>query len=260
MLEVARSRGFKGIVALRGDVGLALAHEYKPDAIVLDMQLPGLDGWAVLDHLKRHPDTRHIPVHVVTGANNGRQHALRAGAVAFLAKPIEKEHLEETFAQMSSFLERDIRNLLVVDDDETQRQAIGELLGDGDDVRVTAVGSSEEALAELERRTFDCMVLDLKLPDDAGLSAARAGEDRPALLEPAGDHLHRQAADAHRGDEAPALCRDDHRQGRSLARAAARRDLAVPPPRRVTPSRRRSESCSEQLHSADAIFEGEAAS
>ena len=161
-------RGFKGIIALRGDVGLALAHEYKPDAIVLDMQLPGLDGWAVLDHLKRHPDTRHIPVHVVTGANNGRQHALRAGAVAFLAKPIEKEHLEETFAQMSSFLERDIRNLLVVDDDKTQRKAIGELLGDGDDVRVTSVGSSEEALAELERRTFDCMVLDLKLPKMQG--------------------------------------------------------------------------------------------
>ena len=91
MLEVARGRGFKGIVALRGDVGLAIAHEYKPDAVVLDMQLPGLDGWAVLDHLKRHPDTRHIPVHVITGADNGRQHALRAGAVAFLEKPIEKE-------------------------------------------------------------------------------------------------------------------------------------------------------------------------
>src|SRR5204862_7475859 len=70
VLEVARERGFKGIVALRGDAGLALAHEYKPDAIVLDMALPGMDGWAVLDHLKRHPDTRHIPVHVVTGAEN----------------------------------------------------------------------------------------------------------------------------------------------------------------------------------------------
>jgi CheY-like chemotaxis protein len=132
------------------------------------MQLPGLDGWAVLEHLKRHPDTRHIPVHVVTGADNGRRHALRAGAVAFLSKPIEKEHLEETFVQISSFLDRDIRNLLVVDDDETQRRAIGELLGDGDDVRVTAVGSSEEALAELERHRFDCMVLDLKLPKMQG--------------------------------------------------------------------------------------------
>src|SRR5206468_1292941 len=97
VLEVARGRGFKGIVALRGDVGLALAHEYKPDAIVLDMQLPGMVGWSVLDHLKHHPDTRHIPVHVVTGAENGRQNALRAGAVAFLEKPVDKTALNEAF-------------------------------------------------------------------------------------------------------------------------------------------------------------------
>ena len=153
VLEVARERGFKGIVALRGDAGLALAHEYKPDAIVLDMQLPVMDGWTVLDHLKRHPDTRHIPVHVVTGAQNGRQHALRAGAVAFLEKPVDKSRLDEAFSQISSFLERGVRNLLVVDDEEAQRQEIIELLGDGEDVQVTAVGSSEEALAELKSVT-----------------------------------------------------------------------------------------------------------
>src|SRR4051812_44179140 len=128
VLEVARERGFRGIVALRGDAGLALAHEYKPDAIVLDMALPGMDGWAVLDHLKRHPDTRHIPVHVVTGAENGRHHALRAGAVAFLEKPVEKPLLDEAFAQIAGFLERRVRNLLVVDDESAQRQAMMELL------------------------------------------------------------------------------------------------------------------------------------
>ena len=168
VLEVARERGFKGIVALRGDVGLALAHEYKPDAIVLDMQLPVMDGWAVLDHLKRHPDTRHIPVHVVTGAENGKHSALRAGAVAFLEKPVEKSRLDEAFQHISRFLERGVKNLLVVDDEQTQRQSIVELLGDGEDVQVTAVGSSEEALAELERRPFDCVVLDLKLPNMQG--------------------------------------------------------------------------------------------
>src|SRR5205085_7732629 len=68
VLDTARERGFKGIVAMRGDVGLALTHEYKPDAIVLDMQLPVMDGWTVLDHLKRHPSTRHIPVHIVSAA------------------------------------------------------------------------------------------------------------------------------------------------------------------------------------------------
>ena len=95
VLDVARERGFKGIVALRGDAGLALAHEFKPDAIVLDMKLPVMDGWTVLDHLKHHPATRHIPVHIVSGRGDGRANALRAGAVAFLQKPVEKERLDD---------------------------------------------------------------------------------------------------------------------------------------------------------------------
>jgi len=168
MLEVARDRGFKAIVALRGDIGLALAHEYKPDAILLDMQLPGMDGWAVLDHLKRHPDTRHIPVHVITGAQNGRRQALRAGAVAFLEKPVDMLGLNDAFSQISSFLDRGVKNLLVVEDNEAQREAVIELLGDDGDVQVTAVSSSEEALAALDERRFDCMVLDLKLPEMQG--------------------------------------------------------------------------------------------
>ena len=95
--EVARERGFKGLVALRGDTGLALAHEYKPDAIVLDFKLPVIDGATLLDRLKHHPATRHIPVHIVSGGD-GRQQALRAGAVAFLEKPVAREGLEDTFA------------------------------------------------------------------------------------------------------------------------------------------------------------------
>src|SRR4029077_7917854 len=83
-LEVARERGFKGIVALRGDSGLALPHEYKPDAIILDMNLPVMDGWTVLDHLKHHPETRHIPVHIVSGSGDEATNALSAGAVALL--------------------------------------------------------------------------------------------------------------------------------------------------------------------------------
>ena len=90
-LAMARERGFKGIVAVRGDEGVALAHEYRPDAIILDMGLPVQDGWQVLEHLKRHPETRHIPVHIVSGGvqNGGVQDALRAGAVAVLEKPVE---------------------------------------------------------------------------------------------------------------------------------------------------------------------------
>ena len=165
-LEVARQRGFKGVVALRGDSGLALAHEFKPDAIILDMALPGMDGWTVLDHLKHHPDTRHIPVHIVS-AGDGRQSALKAGAVAFLEKPLTKEGLDDAFGDIQTFIDR-VKNLLVVEDDPAQRDSIVELVGSGEDVDVTAVSSSEEALAALGSKRFDCMVLDLKLPEMTG--------------------------------------------------------------------------------------------
>ena len=168
-LEVARDRGFKGIVAIRGDSGLALAHEYKPDAIILDMKLPVMDGWVVLDRLKHHPETRHIPVHIVS-AGDGRQNALKAGAVAFLEKPISKEGLEDTFGEIRNFIDRGLKRLLVVEDDEGQRQAVVELIGSDEDVEVTAVGTGEAALEALDRERFDCMVLDLKLPDMGGFA------------------------------------------------------------------------------------------
>jgi CheY-like chemotaxis protein/HAMP domain-containing protein len=169
VLGIARDRGFKGLVALRGDSGLALAREFKPDAVVLDMTLPVMDGWTVLDHLKHNPETRHIPVHIVSGGD-GRQNALRAGAVAFLEKPVSKQTLDEAFGEIATFIERSVRHLLVVEDDETQRAAVVELIGGGDDVEITAVGSSEEALEALDAQQIDCMVLDLKLPKMTGFA------------------------------------------------------------------------------------------
>jgi CheY-like chemotaxis protein len=106
-------------------------------------------------------------VHIVSGGN-GRQNALKAGAVAFLEKPISKEGLDETFGEISSFIERGLKRLLVVEDDEDQRKAVVELIGSGEDVDVTAVGSSEEALEALAAQHYDCMVLDLKLPEMGG--------------------------------------------------------------------------------------------
>jgi hypothetical protein len=169
-LTVARERGFKGLVALRGDTGLALAREFRPDAIVLDMNLPVLDGWTVLDRLKRHPATRHIPVHIVS-ATGERQPALLAGAAAFVQKPATLEQMNEIFGGIETFIDRDVRRLLVVDDDATQREAIVDLVGSDGDVEVVAVGSSEEALGALESEPpFDCMVLDLKLPKMTGFA------------------------------------------------------------------------------------------
>jgi len=167
-LEIARERGFKGLVALRGDTGLALAREFRPDAIVLDLNLPVLDGWTVLERLKRHPSTRHIPVHIVSGVDE-MQPALLAGAAAFTHKPASLEALGDVFGGIESFIDRDVRRLLVVDDDEAQREAIIELVGGDGDVEIVAVGSSEEALSALDsEQPFDCMVLDLKLPKMTG--------------------------------------------------------------------------------------------
>jgi CheY-like chemotaxis protein/signal transduction histidine kinase/HAMP domain-containing protein len=178
-LEVARARGFKGLVALRGDSGVALAHEFKPDAIVLDLKLPVMDGWTVLDHLKHHPATRHIPVHIVS-AGDGRQNALRLGAVAFLEKPITPEDLDETFGDIQTFIDRRVRTLLVVEDDDDQRQAVVELIGGGgDDVEVTAVASSEDALEALLEQQFDCIVLDLKLPEMGGFDLLEKLKEDP---------------------------------------------------------------------------------
>jgi CheY-like chemotaxis protein len=178
-LEVARTRGFKGLVALRGDSGVALAHEFRPDAIILDLKLPVMNGWTVLEHLKHHPETRHIPVHIVS-AGDGRQNALRLGAVAFREKPITPEDLDEAFADIQTFIDRRVRSLLVVEDDDDQRRAVVELIaGGGDDVEVTAVASSEQALAALGERRFDCMVVDLKLPDMGGFDLLERLKEDP---------------------------------------------------------------------------------
>ncbi|MBV9787749.1 MAG: HAMP domain-containing protein [Chloroflexi bacterium] len=167
LLDLAREKGFKGLVALRGDAGLALARRWKPDAITLDLQLPIIDGWNILDRLKHDPATRHIPVHIIS-VMEGRHRGLHQGAIAYLQKPVTKDSLEGALANIQRFVDRGVKNLLVVEDDEIQRMSIVELIGEGD-VHTTAVGTAEEALAALETGQFDCMVLDLGLPDMNGV-------------------------------------------------------------------------------------------
>jgi CheY-like chemotaxis protein/signal transduction histidine kinase len=166
LLDTARTRGFKGMVALRGDAGLALARQYRPDAITLDLVLPEMGGWTIFDRLKHDPATRHIPVHIISGADE-RQRGLQLGALAYVQKPVTAEALTNVFASMQGFVERSVKNLLLVEDDATQRQSIVELIGNTD-VATTAVGSGAEALEVLRTAHFDCMVLDLGLPDIAG--------------------------------------------------------------------------------------------
>ncbi|MFC4776910.1 response regulator [Paenibacillus sp. GCM10023252] len=166
LLDIARSRGFKGIVALQGDKGLSDAMTRKPDAILLDIQLPVMDGWTILNKLKQHADTRHIPVHVISVVDDIQQ-GLSMGAIAYLQKPTSKDSLDAVFSQIEHFLEHNVKRLLVVEDDAIQRNSIVELIGH-DDIMITAVSTGREALEQLTSMHYDCMVLDLGLPDISG--------------------------------------------------------------------------------------------
>jgi CheY-like chemotaxis protein len=239
MLQMAHDKGFKVIVAARGDVGLTLANKYRPDAITLDIKLPGLDGWTLLDRLKRSPTTRHIPVHVISIDEMSRRGAA-LGAFAYLEKPVSREALEGAFEHMTTFLDRSVRRLLLVEDDDTQRDSIVELVGEGEDVQVTAVRSAEEALAALDSGQFDCMVVDLVLPGDDGIQLIERVRARAKTRAArAADHrLHRQGPDAGgrgRAEEIRAV--GDPEEHGALARASAQRDGAVPPPHREPPAR-----------------------
>jgi len=181
LLEFARERHFKGIVTYHGDSALSLARDYLPTAILLDIDFPDQDGLDVLNRLKRDPGTRHIPVHVLSRRAE-RELALRQGAISFLQKPVSTDRLSEEFTFIQQFLIRGKRNLLLVEDDETQRQSIVQLIGDRD-VDITVAASGQEALAALENPHFDCMVLDLSLPDISGFDLIDLISQNPALSE-----------------------------------------------------------------------------
>ncbi|WP_458121288.1 response regulator [Paenibacillus sp. Z6-24] len=166
LMDMARGRGFKALVAMQGDTGLHMAKTYKPDAIILDIQLPVIDGWAILSELKSNAHTRHIPVHVISVMDEVKQ-GLMMGAIAYLKKPSSKEALEKAFSHLESYTEQGLKQLLIVEDDEIQRQSIIELIGH-DDVAITAVSTGKAALAELDGKRYDCMVLDLMLTDMTG--------------------------------------------------------------------------------------------
>jgi CheY-like chemotaxis protein/signal transduction histidine kinase/HAMP domain-containing protein len=176
LLEAARQKGFRGIVSSHGGAAVSLAHRYRPDAITLDIQLKEADGWQLLDRLKHDAATRHIPVHIISVADE-RQRALRQGAFAQLTKPVTREALDGAFTNIRAFIDRRVKKLLVVEDDDVERAGIVELIGNND-VEVTAVATGQEALDAIDRDTFDCLVLDLGLLDMSGfelLEELRAG-------------------------------------------------------------------------------------
>ncbi|MGB8646003.1 MAG: response regulator [Anaerolineae bacterium] len=165
--DYAHKKDFKCIIGGDGETGLALVQVYRPDAVVLDLRLPGMSGWEVLEQLKHDPATRHIPVHILS-AESENLDAYKMGAVGFLTKPVTAQDLDGLFGKITHLVAHDIKNLLIVEDDAGLRRGIRQLLG-GSDVRVTETDLGQTAIDLLRARVFDCMILDLRLPDMTGM-------------------------------------------------------------------------------------------
>ncbi|MBI3071192.1 MAG: response regulator [Deltaproteobacteria bacterium] len=166
LLDLARRHDFKGIVASRAEAALRLARDRKVDAITLDLRLPDRDGWVVLDRLKHDPKTRHIPVHIIS-VDEGEHRGRKQGALAFVHKPASQEALEASLGRIKTFVERPMRQLLVVEPNAEQRKKTIALIGNTD-VETEAAATGKEALEVLRKRPFDCLVLDPTLPDMTG--------------------------------------------------------------------------------------------
>jgi CheY-like chemotaxis protein len=164
--DLAHEMGFQFVCVHSASDGLAAATMFHPNAILLDINLPDYSGLGVLDQLKRTPETRHIPVHVISVADYAHQ-ALERGAVGYAMKPVQREQLVDAIRKLEAKLTPGVRRVLVVEDDDRQRESIQQLLA-AENVQITGVGSAREALAQLKTTTFDCVVMDLKLPDLSG--------------------------------------------------------------------------------------------
>jgi len=166
--DLAHEMGFQCLVAGTAEEALTLAREHKPSAIVLDVGLPDQSGLAVLDRLKSDVETRHIPVHIVSAADHS-QTALSLGAIGYLVKPVQREDLAAVLQTLATKLSTSSRRVLIVEDDPVQRDAVAKLLASGE-VETVGVGTVAESLDRLKSETFDCMVLDLSLPDASGFA------------------------------------------------------------------------------------------
>jgi HAMP domain-containing protein/CheY-like chemotaxis protein len=166
LLGLARDKGFKGVVANKGKQALELARQYLPAAITLDIFLPDMLGWTVLNNLKLDPATRHIPVQIIS-LEEERQHGLSHGAFSYMVKPVTTDAIEACLDRIHSFITPHLKRLLVVEDNETESQSIIELLAH-DDLEIVTASTGGAAIQALLGQEFDCCVLDLRLADMSG--------------------------------------------------------------------------------------------
>jgi CheY-like chemotaxis protein len=169
--SIAHEKDFKIVVASHAEEAMMLAKRYKPSAITLDVKLPGTHGLVLLDQLKNDPDTRHIPVTILSVVEDLPRHQ-RKGALSQMTKPVSREQVDASITQMTAFADRKIKTLLVVEDDDAERLSISELLA-GDDVKVTSLNSAKAVIEALQSNRYDCAVVDLGLPDMDGYELVR---------------------------------------------------------------------------------------
>ncbi|MBI9089239.1 MAG: response regulator [Desulfobacterium sp.] len=166
LADFFKKHDYESILAPDGETGIKYVIEHKPTAIILDIGLPGIDGWAVLDELKSNPDSRHIPVHIMSAFDNTRE-GLQKGAVGYLTKPVNTKDLRNALAKIEEVLTSQVKDLLLVADDKELQESMLKLLG-ANDIHAATAGTGEKALELLKKQKFDCMILDLGLPDIPG--------------------------------------------------------------------------------------------
>lgn len=168
LLDLAHELDFQCLLSNTAEEGLALAAQFTPNAIVLDVGLPDQSGLSVLDRLKRDVRTRHIPVHIVS-ASDYSETAMSLGAIGYMLKPVKREELVNAFQSLQERLTQTMRRILIVEDDDVQLDSLRQLLGTSD-IETVGAQSASDCLEKLKHATFDCMVLDLSLPDASGFS------------------------------------------------------------------------------------------
>ena len=166
VVEAIEGYDFQSIQCGSGEMALAILEQFAPSAILLDIKLPEVSGFVLLEIIKSRAELRHVPVHIISGLDY-QHNALRMGAIGYLTKPVTIEKIGSALERIKSVISGSRRRLLLIEDDQTQRHAITSII-EGEDIEVVSVGSGKEALARLSKEVFDCIILDLKLADTSG--------------------------------------------------------------------------------------------
>jgi len=179
LLSFTRKKGYKGLVAVRGDYGIEMAFKYNPQAILLDLQLPIKDGWQVMQELKENPVTRHIPVHMMSSYEIKKE-SLRKGAIDFINKPVAFEQMNEIFIKLEKALAKGPKKVLIIEENPKHAQALAQYL-DSFNVKAEIKENIEEGVYALQNSEIDCVILDMGLPDEVGYKTLETVKDNPGL-------------------------------------------------------------------------------